>query len=113
MAEGADTDFAKSVLFYRDVQRKNITLEAALPVPAHFHKNANERDHILLNCDFVTAVSEFYHGGCMQKRNCYMVDKSDIILAIWNGKDEGGTWNTIKYARSKGKNIRYIFLNEI
>ncbi len=48
----------------------------------------------------------------MQKRNEYMVDKSNLVLAIWNGDKSGGTWNTIKYAMKKGKNIRYIMLNE-
>ena len=49
----------------------------------------------------------------MQKRNRYMVDKSDIILAIWNGEKSGGTWNTIEYAQKKGKKIIYIMLSEI
>ena len=42
-----------------------------------------------------------------------MVDRSDLVLAVWNGKEQGGTWNTIRYARLKGKEIRYIMLNEI
>lgn len=49
----------------------------------------------------------------MQKRNEYMVDKSDLVFAIWNRERLGGTWNTIKYAVKKGKSIRYIMLNEI
>lgn len=39
----------------------------------------------------------------MQKRNEYMVDKSDLVLVIWNGEMRGEIWNTINYARSKGK----------
>ena len=54
-----------------------------------------------------------YYRGCMHKRNRYMVDKADLVLAVWNGVCSGGTWETIKYARKNGKIIRYIMLNEI
>ena len=37
-----------------------------------------------------------------------MVDAADIVLAVWDGKEWGGTWNTIKYAKDKGKEIRYF-----
>jgi uncharacterized phage-like protein YoqJ len=46
----------------------------------------------------------------MQKRNEYMVDKCDKLLAVWNGTT-GGTHNCIKYAKSKGKEI--ILLNPV
>lgn len=116
MAEGADIDFAKAVLHYR-TQETGITLEAALPCPLPSLKSrtiyGEERNSILRMCDQIKIVSPYYHRGCMQKRNRYMVDKSDIVLAIWNGTHCGGTWNTIEYARSKGKPIRYILLNEM
>lgn len=116
MAEGADLDFARAVLYYKDIEM-DITLEAALPYPVTYPKNQSEyieeRNDILSVCDKKTVVSDHYFRGCMQKRNCYMVDKADIVLAIWNGKSAGGTWNTIKYARSKGKNIRYIMINDL
>ncbi len=109
MAEGADIDFAKSVLCCKEYY-DYIKLEAALPLPIEYK---GEREYILQKSDIKTVVSTHYFRGCMQKRNCYMVDKSDLVLAIWNGKESGGTWNTIKYARSKNKEIRYLMLNEI
>lgn len=116
MAEGADIDFAKSVIYYRDFY-EHIKLEAALPFPINQNKTIIEykkdRDFILKMCDITKIISPYYFRGCMQKRNRYMVDNSDLVLAIWNGKESGGTWNTIKYARSKNKEIRYIMLNEI
>lgn len=39
-----------------------------------------------------------------------MVDHSLLVLAIWNGMEKGGTWNTIRYARQKEKAIQYIRL---
>ena len=117
MAEGADLDFAEIVLDLRDREEYDITLTAALPYPVRpviretdYHR---KRDEILSDCDRVDVVSSQYHKGCMQKRNQYMVDRADLVLAIWNGKQTGGTWNTIRYARSRRKEIRYIMLNEI
>lgn len=49
-----------------------------------------------------------YAAYKMQVRNEWMVDRCDILLAIWDGTP-GGTGNCIKYAQSKNKEI--IFIN--
>ena len=48
-----------------------------------------------------------YHPYKMQLRNQYMVDNSNIVLAVWNGSS-GGTANCVRYARSKNKEIIII-----
>ena len=116
MADGADIHFGQCVSYYK-YDFEYIKLEAALPYPIRPTKNRtpymDDRDDLLDVCDIKTEVSPRYFKGCMQKRNRYMVDKSDLVLAIWNGSYSGGTWDTIKYARSKNKEIRYIMLNEL
>ena len=113
MARGADMDFADAVVSHK-FNDNEIILEAAFPYFIDFSKSDKslKKWEILSDCDYINFISPYYSKGCMQKRNKYMVDKADIVLAIWNGRKEGGTWNTIKYARSKGKMIRYIILNE-
>ncbi len=116
MAEGADLDFAECILNFRD-SGMSISLEAALPYPTPARTTTRslvvkKREFLLSTCDSVIHVSPFYFKGCMQKRNTYMVDHADIVLAIWNGDCHGGTWNTIEYARKLGKNIRYIRLSD-
>ena len=39
----------------------------------------------------------------LQKRNEWMVDNSDVLLAVWDGVRKGGTWNCIKYAEKVGR----------
>ncbi len=113
MAEGADLDFARLVLRHKE-KYPHILLEAALPYPSrsakYIRETTKERASILEQCDLAQEVSPAYHRGCMQKRNVYMVDKADMVLAIWNGTEKGGTWNTIRYARQKGRNIQYLHL---
>jgi uncharacterized phage-like protein YoqJ len=45
-----------------------------------------------------------YAAWKMQKRNEWMVDNSDAVLALWNGSD-GGTANCVRYAAKQGKPI--------
>lgn len=45
-----------------------------------------------------------YYPAKMQKRNMYMVDKSDIVVAVWDGT-KGGTGNCVEYAKKQGKII--------
>ena len=43
----------------------------------------------------------------MDKRNKYMVDQSDVIIAVWSGRPSG-TGKTVTYALSKGKPVSII-----
>lgn len=48
-----------------------------------------------------------------QARNEYMVDESELVIAIWDGKmgidgTKSGTYNCIKYAKESNKEILYI-----
>lgn len=53
-----------------------------------------------------------YHIGKLQRRNEYMVDNCDILIAVWNGS-KSGTKNCIDYAKKTGKQIIYININDI
>lgn len=59
--------------------------------------------HLML--DHAKKVKRISNGGysaqAMQKRNEAMVDDCETLLALWDGKESGGTWNCIQYARNK------------
>jgi len=45
-----------------------------------------------------------YTAAKMQIRNQYMVDNSDVLIALWDGS-KGGTGNCVEYAESIGRKI--------
>lgn len=116
MADGADMDFANMVMMYKRTYQ-DISLEADLPFPTTPVKRVTpyhaSRNSILMSCDNTHIISDHYFQGCMDQRNRFMVDRADMVYAIWNGERHGGTWNTIKYAKSKDKPIRFLMLYEL
>ncbi len=48
-----------------------------------------------------------YDPRKMHIRNCFMVDKCNILVAVWNGS-KGGTNNCVDYAKSESKEIIHI-----
>ncbi|MBQ8133682.1 MAG: DUF1273 family protein [Clostridia bacterium] len=114
MAIGTDIIFAEIVLEMK--KNYDITLECAIPCRNQSDKwtiQQKERyTKILLQADIVTYLQNDYTKDCMQKRNEYMVDKSEYVIAVWNGS-KSGTANTIKYARKKNKSIIIIDLNKL
>ena len=55
---------------------------------------------------------DIYHISKMQKRNEYMVDNCDLLIACWSGVKKGGTYNCVKYAIKNNKRIIVINPND-
>lgn len=47
---------------------------------------------------------DIYYPAKMQKRNEFMCDKADILIAVWDGS-KGGTANCVRYMKKLGKEI--------
>ena len=63
---------------------------------------------IAAQCDKETMLQSHYSPDCMDKRNRYMVDHADFIIAVWDGRPSG-TGKTVTYARDRnGKSIIVI-----
>lgn len=107
MALGFDTALAIATLQLQN-EGFDIKLEAAIPCKGQELKwNAESQylyNKILERCYKKTYLSDKYTNSCMQDRNVYMVDNSDIVLALYKGTP-GGTANCIRYAKSKNKKI--------
>lgn len=92
-----------------------IPLLAALPFKNQDCKwpdrSRKEYKNILSKADKIVIVSDGeYSASKMQKRNKWMVDNCDLLLALWNGSF-GGTANCIEYANSVNRKIINMWSN--
>ena len=54
-----------------------------------------------------------YTDACMTERNQYMINRCDVLLAVWNGDKHGGTADAINRAHRAKKEIIYLNPNDI
>lgn len=107
MAEGCDLYFAETVIALKE-HYPQISLEAAIPCPTQadrWSRAQRERyERILSRCDEKTVIQQMYTPDCMQRRNRYMVDHANLLIAAHDGLP-GGTRSTILYALKRGLSI--------
>lgn len=109
MALGIDQWAAKIVLKIKETQYPKLKLVCAIPCKNHSSKwskqSQKEWQGIVDKADQVIYTSEDeYRPELMQKRNEWMVDNTERIIAVWDGTP-GGTANCVRYAyKKKGKN---------
>lgn len=110
MATGSDIYFGEAVVALRE-ERPDVTLEAAVPFEGQAARWPSElrRRYFRLaeECDRLTVLRSSYTPDCMMERNRYMVDRSSVLLAVYNGT-AGGTRNTMLYALRE--NVRVVKL---
>ena len=110
MALGCDMYFAEAVLALRD-RWPDVRLEAAIPFgdqPGRWNEEQRRRYNRLIDAaDKLTVLQGHYTSDCMQRRNRYMVDRSSLLLACYDGRP-GGTMQTILYAERSGVRVMII-----
>jgi uncharacterized phage-like protein YoqJ len=113
MAAGFDLLAAKAAM------QLNIPVTAAIPWDGHrdsIDKDWRERwDKVFEYADVKHYVNDkvpearWEYAKFLHNRNHWMVDNATHIMAYWTGKESGGTYECIKYAKSKGKLIANIY----
>jgi len=113
MARGLDLWAAEIVLELKKKNKdKEIHLICALPHP-DFEKKWKLTEQIKYNsilkkADLKRIICPEFSMGAYQKRNIWMVDRSNRVIAAYNG-EKGGTKNTIDYANKVGVKVINIF----
>ena len=113
MALGTDIWAAEIVL---DRKKKNNDLHLICALP---HPNFDSRrslaekmrfNKIIKKSDLVKEINDHYFTGCYQVRNEWMVERSNLVIAVFNGQ-KSGTKNTIVYAKKHNIYINNVLEN--
>lgn len=110
VARGFDLLAAEAVLNLKKIY--DIKLIACVPYYGQ-ERGYNDEERarycsILSKADEVVVLSEEYYKGCLLRRNDYMVERADCMIAYLS-KEQGGTAYTVnKFRKKKGDNIFFL-----
>lgn len=104
MAAGVDLEAAHVAW------QMGIPYSCAIPWEGHSARAGDEHKYLsaVTYAKYVWYVNDCqgYPGPFVyQERNEFMVDRSHIVIACWDGLKRGGTWNCIKYALEERRPI--------
>ena len=108
-ADGVDQYFAEIVL---ELQTKHQALK--LIAVLQYRKRIDslcQKEHtnaLLDACAEVVVIREEYRPNVYSQRNRYMVEHSDRVIAVYDGREKGGTVKTIRFAHQFRKELREI-----
>ncbi len=111
LAEGADQFVAESALRY-----ENVRLEVPLPFEQEAYMQTLKHPK-----NFLTLLRKASHTFVVPKvcaypyedLGYYLVDHSDLLLALWDGSFNGklgGTGEVVKYAKSQNRPLKHLFV---
>lgn len=106
-AEGTDLLFAAIVAEEKE-KNPGIHLEAAIPYATRVKSKSFLFQKMLASCDFIHVLCDKYSPSVFFVRNRYMVLESDRVIAVYDGREKGGTVFYIRYAHTQGKELQVI-----
>lgn len=113
-AEGVDQYFAEIVL---ELKKANPILDLVAVIPYRKRLDnlmENGRTYEMLEaCADVVVIREEYQPSVYSHRNRYMVEHSDRVIAVYDGREKGGTVRTIRFANMMRKELREIPIGEL
>lgn len=99
---------------------KGIKFIAAIPgfwQPNRWPKDFIKEYHDIKIKAFKTVITDEnpyeYAAWKLNKRNEWMVNNSNLVVACYDGSGKGGTYNCIRYAEKHGKEIVFINMKEL
>ena len=108
-AEGTDLLFA-GLVAQRMAENPALRLEAAIPYQGRLDalRKAARTGALLVRCAEIHIAAAAYQPSVYAKRNRYMVERADRVIAVYDGRPKGGTAGTVRLARAMGKQLRLI-----
>lgn len=106
-AEGTDLMFA-AIVAEQKKRHPELFLEAAIPYAGRLKTRNKQFQALLQACDGIKVICQEYTPSCFMQRNRYMVRESQRVIAVYDGRNHGGTLFTMRYAHALDREIRVI-----
>ena len=113
-AAGVDLLFAE-IVAEKIAKNPALKLIAAIPYRRRLETiKKSERTKALIDlCAEIYIAAEEYHPSVYAKRNRYMVERSDRVIAVYDGREKGGTVGTIRLAHTMKRELKEIPMGTI
>ena len=105
-AEGIDLYFADIVAEMKE--ENDLFFEAAIPYRNRIKTKDKDFQRLITQCNAVGVHSEEYSPRCYLIRNPFMVQSSDLVITVYDGREKGGTLSTMRYAHAMEKEVKVI-----
>ena len=113
-ADGVDQYFAEIVL---EMRKSNPALELVAVIPYRKRLDSlRERKRtyeMLEGCADVVVILDEYQPSVYSHRNRYMVEHSDRVISVYDGREKGGTAGMIRFTHMLKKELREIPVGKI
>lgn len=106
-AAGVDILFAQCVVEASE-RYSGIFLEAAIPYSGRLNQLRTTERTLLCKCSSIKTICDEYRRDCFMLRNHYMVQRSSRVIAVFDGRNSGGTAQTIRAAHANSVDARII-----
>jgi len=102
-----DLLFASIITVIKE-DKGGLFLEAALPYPKRRKPKGPLYNELMEKCDGVKFVSQEYSRDCYMLHTRYKVLESERVITVYDGREDGGTFQAVRFARVNEKDLRII-----
>ena len=107
-ARGTDIMAAEIIIDFKKQFGNAVDIKLDAYLPYDKMRNNKKIKELLKECDDITSCSPYYHRGCFLVRDKIMADNSDLLIAVTDEEETGGTGYTIRYAEKIGIPVKRI-----
>ena len=113
MAQGFDLLVCEQLILLKKTHCPDMIIVAAIPGKDQYKSwepdQVERYEACLKHCDVKRVLAQFCNAESYHKRNRWMVDNANRLIACWEGEPSGGTGRTVGYADTHGVEIVKIW----
>ncbi len=111
MADGSDLEFGAIVVEKKEAY-PDLFLEAVIPYKNRLKSKNPLFKQVLAQCSGIKLIAQEYSPACFFVRNRYLVENSQRVIAVFDGREKSGTAQTMRMAASKHLELHVIDISD-